>query len=213
MPGTQDEFLINPYGLLFSEVTVSSLVRINSQGEILEDTPHTVNKAAFVIHAAVHRSRETAHCVLHTHSDASTAVSSQTKGLLPLSQFAMRFYNRQGLHSYEGVAIDEGGQQRIIADLGDHPVMLMRNHGILTVGRTPGEAFVLLYYFERAAKIQLTMQSASASAAELVVPDHDVSKEAARQFWELKGDILIPGEREWPALLRNLERVEPEYRT
>ncbi|MBE9639608.1 class II aldolase/adducin family protein [Salipiger mangrovisoli] len=212
VPGTSDQFLINPYGLLFSEITASSLVKINTRGEVIEETEHTVNKAAFVIHAAVHKSSETAHCVLHTHSDASTAVSGQPDGLLPLSQFAMRFYNRQGFHDYEGVAIDEAEQQRIVAHLGDNPVMLMRNHGILTVGRTAGEAFMLLYYFERAAKIQLQMQAACASGVPLVIPDHDVCEKAARQFWELKGDILIPGEREWPALMRDLDRVDPGYR-
>ncbi|WP_172327384.1 class II aldolase/adducin family protein [Mangrovicoccus sp. HB161399] len=212
VPGTTDQFLINPYGHLFSEITASSLVKIDTSGNVIEDTPYTVNVAAFVIHAAVHKARGDAHCVLHTHSDASTAVSGQPDGLLPLTQFAMRFYNRQGFHEYEGVAIDEAEQQRIIAHLGDHPVMLMRNHGILTVGRTPGEAFMLLYYFERAAKIQLQMQAACASGIALVIPEHDVCEKAARQFWELKGDILIPGEREWPALMRDLDRVDAGYR-
>jgi ribulose-5-phosphate 4-epimerase/fuculose-1-phosphate aldolase len=150
--------------------------------------------------------------VLHTHSDASTAISGQPAGLLPLSQFAMRFYNRQAFHDYEGVAIDEAEQQRIIAHLGDHPVMLMRHHGLLTTGRTPGEAFMLLYYFERAARIQLTMQAACASGVKLVLPPHEVCEKAACQFWELKGDILIPGEREWPALMRDLDRSDASYR-
>ncbi|MBU2960257.1 class II aldolase/adducin family protein [Citreicella sp. C3M06] len=212
VPGTTDQFLINPYGLMFNEITASSLVKINTVGDVIEETAHTVNKAAFVIHAAVHKSRADAHCVLHTHSDASTAVSGQPDGLLPLSQFAMRFYNRQGFHAYEGVAIDEAEQQRIVAHLADHPVMLMRNHGILTCGRTPGEAFMLLYYFERAAKIQLQMQAACASGIELVLPSPEVCEKAARQFWELKGDILIPGEREWPGLMRDLDRVDAGYR-
>lgn len=212
VPGERDQFLINPYGLLFSEITASSLVKIDTRGNKLEDTDYSVNVAAFVIHAAVHKSRDDAHCVLHTHSDASTAVSGQPDGLLPLSQFAMRFYDRQGFHDYEGVAIDVAEQQRIVAHLGDNPVMLMRNHGILTVGRTPGEAFMLLYYFERAAKIQLAMQAATASGVPLVLPPHEVCEKAARQFWELQGDILIPGEREWPAVMRQLDREDPGYR-
>ncbi|WP_164885816.1 class II aldolase/adducin family protein [Paenirhodobacter populi] len=212
IPGEEDAFLLNPYGWLFNEITASSLVKINTKGEIIEDTPNTVNQAAFVIHAAVHGANENSHCVLHTHSDASTAVSGQEAGLLPLSQFAMRFYNRQGIHDYEGVALDAEEQARIIADLGDNPVMLMRNHGIITVGRTVGEAFMLLYYFERAAKIQLAMQAACAGGAKLVIPPHEVCEKAARQFWELKGDILIPGEREWPALLRDLDRSDDGYR-
>jgi ribulose-5-phosphate 4-epimerase/fuculose-1-phosphate aldolase len=212
VPGRDDQFLINPYGMLFDEITASSLVKIDIDGNKVDPTPHNVNVAAFVIHAAIHKSSHDAACVLHTHSDASVAVSGQEKGLLPLSQFAMRFYNRQAFHDYEGVAIDMDEQERLVRDLGDHKVMLMRNHGILTVGRTPGEAFMLLYYFERAARIQLTMQAAAASAGPLVIPPHDVCEKAARQFWELQGDILIPGEREWPALMRQLDRTDPTYR-
>ncbi|SON56810.1 aldolase II superfamily protein [Hartmannibacter diazotrophicus] len=213
VPGHEDQFLINPYGLLFSEITASSLVKIDTEGRKIAESPYEVNVAAFVIHAAIHKSRHDAACVLHTHSDASVAVSGQDKGLLPLSQFAMRFYDRQGFHDYEGVAIDLDEQTRLVRDLGSHPVMLMRNHGILTVGRTPGEAFMLLYYFERAAKIQLAMQAAAPSAGPLVLPTHEVCEKAARQFWELQGDILIPGEREWPALMRDLDRHDPSYRT
>ncbi|GGF61266.1 class II aldolase [Azorhizobium oxalatiphilum] len=212
VPGKDDQFLINPYGLLFSEITASSLVKIDTQGRKLDNTPYEVNLAAFVIHAAIHKTSHDAACVLHTHSDASVAVSGQEKGLLPLSQFAMRFYDRQAFHDYEGVAIDMDEQERLVADLGAHKVMLMRNHGILTVGRTPGEAFMLLYYFERAAKIQLAMQAACASGIALVIPPHEVCERAAQQFWELKGDILVPGEREWPALMRQLDREDPSYR-
>lgn len=152
---------------------------------------------------------EDAACVLHTHSDAALAVSAQAEGLLPLSQFAMRFHQRQAFHDYEGVAIDLDEQQRVIANFGGHSVMLMRNHGLLTLGRTPGEAFMLLYYFERAARIQLMMQ---ASGVPIIRPPPAVCEHAARQFWELKGDILIPGEREWPGFLRQLDREDASYR-
>jgi len=212
VPGHDDQFLINPYGLLFDEITASSLVKIDTKGNKLDDTPQGVNVAAFVIHAAIHTSNHDAACVLHTHSDASVAVSGQEKGLLPLSQFAMRFYDRQAFHDYEGVAIDLDEQARLVRDLGPHKVMLMRNHGILTTGRTPGEAFMLLYYFERAARIQLQMQAAAAAGATLVMPSHEVCEKAARQFWELQGDIRVPGEREWPALMRQLDRIDPSYR-
>jgi ribulose-5-phosphate 4-epimerase/fuculose-1-phosphate aldolase len=213
MPGRHDQFLINPYGVMFEEVTASSLVRIDLQGNKLDDTPYDVNVAAFVIHGAIHQSRPDAMCVLHTHSDASIAVSGQQEGLLPLSQFAMRFYQRQAFHDYEGVAIDLDEQSRLVRDLGPHSVMLMRNHGVLTTGRTPGEAFMLLYYFERAARIQLSMQAAVAGGAgPMVVPPPEVCEKAARQFWEQQGDILIPGEREWPALIRKLDRKDPSYR-
>ncbi len=209
VPGRPGEFLLNPYGLLFEEITASSLVRIDIRGNKLEDTPYEVNAAAFVIHGAIHESRHDAACVVHTHSDASVAVSAQREGLLPLSQFAMRFYRRQAFHDYEGVAIDLDEQTRLVRDFGTHPVMLMRNHGVLTVGRTTAEAFMLLYYFERAARIQLQMQSAAASAGPMVVPPHEVCERAARQFWEQHGDILIAGEREWPALMRRLRRDTP----
>ncbi len=212
VPGHEDQFLLNPYGFLFEEITASSLVKIDIQGNKLDDTPYTVNKAAFVIHGALHKSSHDAVCVLHTHSDSSVAVSCQKDGLLPLSQFAMRFYQRQAFHAYEGVAIDLAEQERIINHLGGNKVMLMRNHGILTIGRTPGEAFMLLYYFERAARIQLDLQAATASGTELVIPPHDVCEKAARQFWESKGDILIAGEREWPAFLRQLDREGSDFR-
>lgn len=212
VPGHEDQFLINPYGLLFNEITASSLVKIDTAGRKLQETPYEVNLAAFVIHAALHKTSHDAACVLHTHSDASVAVSGQEEGLLPLSQFAMRFYQRQAFHDYEGVAVDLDEQERLVRDLGPHKVMLMRNHGILTVGRTPGEAFMLLYYFERAAKIQLAMQAACASGVKLVIPPHEVNERAARQFWEQHGDILIAGEREWPALMRQLDREDPSYR-
>ncbi|NYT71900.1 class II aldolase/adducin family protein [Halomonas sp. QX-2] len=211
VPGKQDEFLINPYGLLFEEITASSLVKINLQGEKLEQSPYDVNVAGFVIHGAIHAARHDAMCVLHTHSDASTAVSTQQNGLLPLSQFAMRFYRRQAFHDYEGVAIDMDEQSRLVSDLGECPVMLMRNHGVLVLGRTPGEAFMLLYYFERAARIQLDIQATSATAGAMVLPSPAVCEKAALQFWEQQGDILINGEREWPALLRKLERDCPDY--
>lgn len=210
VPGQHDQFLINPYGLMFDEITASSLVKIDTQGRKIADSPHEVNVAAFVIHAAIHNISSDAACVLHTHSDASTAVSAQPTGLLPLSQFAMRFYNRQAFHDYEGVAIDLDEQQRLVRDLGPHKVMLLRNHGILTLGRTVGEAFMLLYYFERAAKIQLLLQAAGEPYA---TPAPDVCERAALQFWEQQGDILAPGEREWPGLLRQLDRTDPSYKT
>ena len=210
VPGRPDHFLINPYGMLFEEVTASSLVKINLDGQKLDDTPYQVNVAGFVIHGAIHKARHDAACVLHTHSDASVAITGQEAGLLPLSQFSMWFYGRQGFHPYEGVAIDAAEQKRLVRNLGGNPILLMRNHGTLTVGRTPAEAFMMLYYFERAARIQLQMQSAGVA---LILPPAAVCEKAAAQFWGRKGDILLPGQREWPALLRQLDRDAPDYRT
>ena len=209
VPGEDGAFLLNPYGFLFSEITASSLVKIDTEGRKLAPSPHEANVAAFVIHAAIHKARHDAACVLHAHSDAAIAVSAQAGGLRPLSQFAMWFHERQAFHDYEGVAIDLDEQQRLVRDFGTHPIMLMRNHGTLTVGRTPGAAFMLLYYFERAARIQLMMQ---ASGQPIIEPPPEVCARAANQFWQQQGDILGPGEREWPAFLRQLDREDPSYR-
>ena len=136
LPGPDDHFLINPYGLLFEEITASNLVRIDLNGRVVGDSDHTVNPAGFVIHSAIHREREDAHCVLHTHTLAGCAVAASSSGLLPLNQISMEFYNRVGYHDYEGVALNLDEQKRLIADIGDHPALILRNHGLLTVGRT-----------------------------------------------------------------------------
>lgn len=217
VPGTDDQFLINPYGMLFDEITASSLVKIDINGTKIDESPYEVNAAGFVIHGAVHKARPDAHCVLHVHSTAAVAVASQKSGLLPLSQFAMWFWKRQGLHDYEGVALDMEERVRIVENLSSHPVLLMRNHGVLTVGRNPAEAFMMLYYFERAAAIQLALQAAVASGegAALCIPPADVCDRAAGQFHGQAGDIMVPGAREWAGLLRRLDRSAqlPDYRS
>ena len=212
VPGPEHRFLINPYGLLFSEVTASCFVKIDLDGRKAEPSPHEVNRAGFVIHSAIHAGRADALCVLHTHSEAATAVSALEEGLLPVSQFAMRYQGHMGTHGYEGVAIDTDERARLIADLGPHRVLVLRNHGVLTVGRTVPEAFILMYYFEKAARVQLLAQGAAAAGARLVLPPPVVSAGAARQFNDQHGDILPPGTREWPAFLRLLDRIDPSYR-
>lgn len=214
VPGGDHHFLLNPYGRFFREIRASDLVKIDLDGNKVEPSPHEVNRAGFVIHAAIHGARDDAMCVLHTHSDAATSVSALEEGLLPLSQFAMHFYNRIGIHDYEGVAIDLDEQQRLVRDLGSHRVLLLRNHGLLTVGQTVPEAFMLAYYFERAARIQLAAQAAAAAGnMRLHLPPHEVSEKAARQFTQLAGDIQWPGSREWPGFLRMLDAIDPGYRT
>ena len=212
LPGPGHHFLINPYGILFSEVTASCFVKIDLDGNKVEPSPYEVNRAGFVIHSAIHAGRDDATCVLHTHSEAATAVSALEGGLLPLSQFAMRYQGHMGFHGYEGVAIDTDERGRLQADLGPHKVLLLRNHGVLTVGRTVPEAFILMYYFETAARVQLTAQAATAGGAGLVLPSREVTAGAARQFNEHQGDILPAGTREWPAFLRLLDRLDPSYR-
>jgi ribulose-5-phosphate 4-epimerase/fuculose-1-phosphate aldolase len=212
VPGTHDAFLINPYGLLFSEMRASSFVRIGPDGLASDPEAPPVNQAGFVIHGAIHAARPDAMCVLHTHSEAATAISALACGLLPVSQYAMRYQGHVGVHDYEGVALDLDERQRLIASLGRHNVLLMRNHGILTVGRTVAEAFILAYYFEKAARVQLLAQGAIGAGDGLVLPDPAATDRAARQFNEQKGDILPAGTREWPAMLRLLDRIDPSYR-
>jgi ribulose-5-phosphate 4-epimerase/fuculose-1-phosphate aldolase len=214
VPGEPGHFLINPYGLLFSEINASCFVKIDHEGSRVDDTTQPVNRAGFVIHSAIHAGRADANCVLHTHSEAATAVSALTGGLLPLSQFAMRFHGHTGFHNYEGVALETGERERLIRDLGEHPVLVLRNHGVLSVGRTVAEAFILAYYFERAARVQLLAQGAASAAggATLHLPHADISALASRQFNEMAGDILPPGSREWPAFIRLLDKLDPSYR-
>ncbi len=209
VPGTHDQFLINPYGLLFSEMRASSFVRIDLDGNPTEPGGPPVNFAGFVIHSAVHAGRPDANCVLHTHSEAATAVSALECGLLPISQFAMRFQGHMGVHEYEGLALDLDERRRLLANLGPHNVLLLRNHGVLTVGRTVAEAFVLAYYFERAARVQLLAQGAGSA---LTLPDAAVTDKTSRQFNELAGDVKPAGTREWPALLRLLDKIDPSFR-
>jgi ribulose-5-phosphate 4-epimerase/fuculose-1-phosphate aldolase len=212
VPGTKEHFLINPYGLLFSEVTASCFVKIDLDGNKLEASNHEVNQAGFVIHSAIHSAREDAICVLHTHSEAATAVSALEQGLMPLSQFAMRYQGHMGIHDYEGVALDTDERARLIADIGPHNVLVLRNHGVLTMGRTIPEAFILMYYFEKAARVQLLAQGALASGARLALPPDAVTEKSARQFNDHHGDIRAAGSREWPAFIRLLDRIDPSYR-
>jgi ribulose-5-phosphate 4-epimerase/fuculose-1-phosphate aldolase len=212
VPDADHHFLINPYGLLFSEITASCFVKIDLDGAKVEPSPYDVNRAGFVIHSAIHSGRKDAICVLHTHSEAATAISALEDGLLPISQFAMRYQAHMGVHDYEGVAVDTDERRRLIDDIGPHKVLILRNHGALTVGRTIPEAFILMYYFEKAARVQLMAQSAVAGGARLLLPPRGVSERASRQFNDHHGDILEPGAREWPAFIRLLDRLDPSYR-
>jgi len=212
VPGEAHHFLINPYGLLFSEITASSLVKIDLDGRKVEPSDHEVNQAGFVIHSAIHAGRPDALCVLHTHSEAGTAISAMPGGLAPVSQFAMRYQGHTGFHDYEGVALETGERERLVRDLGPHHTLVLRNHGVLTVGRTIPEAFILMYYFEKAAKVQLLAQGSLAPGECLVLPAPEVSALAERQFTQFAGDILPPGTREWPAFIRMLDRTQPDYR-
>jgi len=205
VPGNEEHFLINPYGMLFREITASSLVKIDLDGKIVDETPYRVNEAGFTIHSAVHAARPDLHCVMHTHTEAGMAISALDCGLLPLNQGAFRFHNRVAYHDYEGIALDLDERARIARDLADHKVMILRNHGLLTAGRTIAEAFVLMYHLEKTCKAQLL---AMATGAKLRMPPPEVCEHAASQF-ERGGRVT--GTLDWPALLREADDADPSY--
>ncbi|WP_047336597.1 class II aldolase/adducin family protein [Pseudomonas protegens] len=215
LPGPEHHFLINPYGLMFDEITASNLVKIDLNGEAVEPSPYPVNPAGFVIHSAIHGAREDAQCVLHTHTKAGCAVAALKCGLLPVNQISMEFYGRVAYHDYEGVALDLSEQQRLVADLGDKSVLMLRNHGLLTVGETVSQAFLRMYYLEKACEIQLAAQA----AGEIVLPPDAVCAHTERQFNDSgrplqEGELNDPDAMQlaWAALLRLLERIAPDYR-
>ena len=207
LPGQGHRFLVNPYGMLFEEITASSLVVVDAEGEPMQATSWPVNPAGFVIHSAVHRARANAMCVMHTHTLAGMAVAAQTGGLLPLNQMSMEFDGRVALHDYEGIAADDNlsERDRLVLDLGDKPCMILRHHGLLTLGHTVAEAFYWMYYLEQACRIQLAAQS---SGALLAVPPASVVRRARDQF----GTGPTKGWLPWQALKRKLDREQPDYR-
>jgi ribulose-5-phosphate 4-epimerase/fuculose-1-phosphate aldolase len=206
VPGEHERFLLNPYGFLFDEVTASNLVKVDLEGKIVGETPCTFNPAGFTIHSAVHAGRPDIACVLHTHTRSGMAVAALKCGLLPISQFAMQFMGRIGYHDYEGIALDLDERSRLIRDLGPHCALILRNHGLLTAGRTIPEAFSLMIYLDRACEVQLAAQ---ATGSQLVMPSPETVAHAAGQFGMEDGP---QGDLEWDALIRQLDREDPSYR-
>ena len=207
VPGPEHHFLINPYGLLFSEITASSLVKVDLEGRKVLDSPYEINPAGFVIHSAVHAAREDAACVLHTHSINGVAVSATKGGVLPVSQQSIFVLSSLGYHDYEGVALLDGEKPRLVRDLGDKSFLMLRNHGILTVGASVPDAFVLMYIFESACTIQLRAQAAS---SELIPIDQKIiagAQMAAKQVTRSAGGALA-----WPGLIRKLDRMDRSFR-
>lgn len=210
LPGPDHHFLINPYGLLFEEITASSLVRVDVDGNPTGSHGGRVNPAGFVIHSAIHRSREDALCVLHTHSRAGCAVAALDEGLLPVNQMSLEFYDRVSYHDYEGIALNIDEQQRLVADLGECNALILRNHGLLTVGETAAQAFLRMFYLDKACEIQI----AAAAAGKLRLPPHEVCEYTAQQYeGTVIGDYGDPEAMAlaWAALRRLLERVAPGY--
>lgn len=213
LPFAGEQFLINPYGLLFEEITASNLVKVGMDGELVEPSEHRVNPAGFVIHSAVHAHRPDAHSVVHTHTKAGCAVAAQASGLLPVNQFSMEFYDRIAYHDYEGVALNLDEQERLVADLGEKNAMILRNHGLLTVGETAGRAFLRMFYLERACEVQLAAQSMS---DDLVLPPKEIAELAARQLNnEDSPDDLSNSDNwdlAWAAMVRLADRLDPSFR-
>ncbi|WBV42206.1 class II aldolase/adducin family protein [Pseudoroseomonas cervicalis] len=207
IPGEGHRFLVNPYGLLFEEITASSLVAVDAEGAPLQQTTWPVNPAGFVIHSAVHRAVDRARCVMHTHTLAGMTVAAQQGGLLPLNQMSMELHDRVAIHDYEGIAADDnlGERERIVRDLGDRPCLILRNHGLLTIGRTVGEAFYWMYYLEQSCRIQVAAQS---TGAPLALPP----LEMVQRVREQAADSPVKGWLPWQALKRKMDREQPDYR-
>lgn len=207
-PGRASRFLINPYGLMFEEITASSLVTVTQFGEVIDDsTGLGINPAGFVIHSAIHGARHDVGCVIHTHTAAGLAVAAQKRGLLPLTQHAMRFTDCLSYHDYEGVALDRPEQRRLVRDLGENNAMILRNHGLLACGATVADAFDRIYYLERACQAQV---GAMAGGATLAIVKPAVARKVARQF--ARPGRSAPGNA-WSALLRLLDRTDPSYKS
>lgn len=207
VPGPEDHFLINAYGLLFEEMTASSLVKVDLDGNVVLDSPYPVNPAGFTIHSAIHAARNDAGCVLHTHTRAGVAVSAQADGLLPLSQISLLPYASLAYHDYEGIALNEDEKPRLVADLGDRNFLILRNHGLLTVGGSVAEAFLFMYALETACQTQIAAMSGGGQL--IHVNDAIVKGITAQVDQVLKGS---GANLAWPGLIRKLDRRDASYR-
>jgi len=205
IPGPEHHFLINPYGLMFDEITASSLIKVDQHCNKLSGSPYPVNPAGFIIHSCIHAGREDVGCVLHTHTRAGIAVSAQKAGILPISQQSTFVLSSLAYHDYEGVAVREDEKPRLQADLGNATFLMLRNHGLLTVGNTVADAFLAMYAFQTTCEIQIAAQS---GGGELVRIDPRIVEGIghAMKVQGLEGSLI------WPALLRRLDRLDPGYR-
>jgi ribulose-5-phosphate 4-epimerase/fuculose-1-phosphate aldolase len=204
LPGADHHFLINPYGLYFDEITASSLVKIDLDGNILQDTDYFINPAGFTIHSAIHAARDDAHFVMHLHTSHGVAVSAQKEGLLPISQHSLIVVPRLAYHDYEGIALNHDERERLVADLGDKEVLLLRNHGTLAVGRTAADCWVNMFYLERAC-LQQVMALSGGREGILIAP------KAAQDEVRSQVSRGIGGGLAWPGALRRLDRSNPGY--
>lgn len=204
VPGPESHFLINPYGLMFHEVTASNLIKIDLDGNLMQESEWPVNQVGYAIHSTVHRAHEHLHCIVHNHTLAGVAVSAQKDGLLPISQHSMQFYGRVSYHDYEGPALDSSESERIIDNLGENKVMILRNHGLLTVGESIPEAFGLMVQLDKACQIQVAAQS----GGELVMPSVEVREHCGAAYADSRSRFEGPF---WNALLRLIADQEEDY--
>ena len=207
IPGPEHHFLINPYGMLFEEITASSLVKIDLDGNKVSPSPYPVNPAGFTIHSAIHTSRDDAHCVMHLHTVDGVAMAAQEHGLLPLSQHAQLVYGDVAYHDYEGVALDLGERERLVADVGDKNLVILRNHGTLAMGATCADAFLRIYHLEKAASMQVR---ALAGGTKIYGTNQGVTEKNSELGHAGFGGPL--SRLAWPALLRKLDRIDTSYK-
>ncbi len=207
IPGPEHHFLINPYGMMFDEITASSLVKIGLDGKKVMDSPYDINPAGFTIHSCIHAAREDATCVMHVHSLNGVAVSAQKTGVLPISQQSTLVLSSLAYHDYEGIALREDEKSRLVASLGDKTFLMLRNHGLLTVGVSPADAFLSMYVFEAACTIQIRALAGSRELIPVAKPILDGVQAAAKQVTRGMGGALA-----WPGLLRKLDRIDSSYR-
>jgi ribulose-5-phosphate 4-epimerase/fuculose-1-phosphate aldolase len=208
VPGPGHHFLINPYGMMFDEITASSLVKIDLAGDKVMESPFEINPAGFTIHGAVHEAREDAHCVMHLHTMEGVAVSCQKEGLLPLSQQSLFPLSSLAYHAYEGVALNAGEKARLVADLGDKHNMILRNHGLLTCAESVADAFLYMYILQKACEVQVLAQAGGGELVAIPQPIVEGIKQAAKIVLRQSGGMIA-----WPGILRKLDRTDPGWRS
>jgi ribulose-5-phosphate 4-epimerase/fuculose-1-phosphate aldolase len=207
VPGADHHFLINPYGMMFEEITASSLVKVDLQGRKAMDSPFEINPAGFTIHSAVHEAREDAHCVMHLHTMEGVAVSCQKAGLLPLSQQSLFPLSSVAYHDYEGVALNPEEKVRLVADLGDKHNLILRNHGLLTCAETVADAFLYMYILQKACEVQIRAQAGGGELIPIPQPIVDGIRKASKVVLRQSGGMIA-----WPGILRKLDRLDPSWR-
>lgn len=208
IPGSEHHFLINPYGMMFEEITASSLVKIDLAGNKVMESPFEINPAGFTIHSAVHEAREDAQCVMHLHTVEGVAVSCQKEGLLGISQFSLFPLASLAYHDYEGVALNPEEKARLVRDLGDKHTLILRNHGLLTCGATVADTFLFMYILQRACEVQVMAQAGGNELVKVPKPILDGIVAASKMVLRQSGGMIA-----WPGILRRLDRKDPSWRT